>query len=165
MSRFENGSFKGAIDPKTGHIYIFSEFAESVVDAEFTMFHELYGHWGMRAFLGDGIDSFLNNQYKVNQKVREAADRLAAEAKESGMPMTKLESIEEAISDEAATGNANAFREMMGRLVRWMKKHGMTIVARWLDSTGSSELAAVLAQARKVAMCKQGYLPAGWRST
>lgn len=159
MSRFENGSFKGAIDPKTGHIYIFSEFAESVGDAEFTMFHELYGHWGMRAFLGDGMDSFLNNQYKVNQKVREAADRLAAEAKESGMPMTKLESIEEAISDEAATGNANAFRELMGRLVRWMKKHGMTIVARWLDSTGSSELAAVLAQARKVAMSKQGISP------
>jgi len=159
MSRFENGSFKGAIDPKTGHIYIFSEFAESVEDAEFTMFHELYGHWGMRAFLGDSIDSFLNNQYKVNQKVREAADRLAAEAKENGMPMSKLESIEEAIADQATEGNASAFRELMGRLVRWLKKHGMNNVASWLDSTGSSELAFVLSQARKVAMSKQGISP------
>lgn len=159
MSRFENGSFKGAIDPKTGHIYIFSEFSESVEDAEFTMFHELYGHWGMRAFLGDSIDSFLNNQYKVNQKVREAADRLAAEAKENGMPMTKLESIEEAIADQATEGNASAFRELMGRLVRWLKKHGMNSVASWLDSTGSSELAYVMSQARKVAMSKQGISP------
>lgn len=159
MQRFENGSFKGAIDPKTGHIYIFSDFAESVEDAEFTMFHELYGHWGMRAFLGDGINAFLNTQYTTNKKVREAADRLAAEAKEDGMPMTKLESIEEAISDEAANGNASALRQLIGRLVRWLKKHGMTNVASWLDSTGSSELAFVLGQARRVAMSKQGISP------
>lgn len=157
--RFANGSFKGAIDPKTGHIYIFSEFMESVGDAEFTMFHELYGHWGMRAFLGDSINSFLNTQYKTNKKVKEAADRLAAEAKEDGMPMTQLESVEEALSDLAAEGDLSGFRQMMGRLVRWLKKHGMTIVAKWLDSTGSSELAFILGQARKVAMSKQGISP------
>lgn len=157
--RFANGSFKGAIDPKTGHIYIFSEFMDSVGDAEFTMFHELYGHWGMRAFLGDSINSFLNTQYKTNKKVKEAADRLAAEAKEDGMPMTQLESVEEALSDLAAEGDLSGFRQAMGRLVRWLKKHGMTIVAKWLDSTGSSELAFILGQARKVAMSKQGISP------
>jgi hypothetical protein len=58
-SRFENGSFKGALDPKTGHIYLISGNMDSMADAEFTMFHELYGHWGLRAFLGSNLDAFL----------------------------------------------------------------------------------------------------------
>ena len=158
-NRFAQNNFKGAIDPKTGHVYIFSSFAESVEDAEFTMFHELYGHWGMKAFLGDKLDSFLNNQYKLNQKIKSEADRQLEQSKKDGMPMTKIESIEEAISDLAASGDTNTFRELIGRLISWLRKHGMNTVADWMDSSGESELASVLAQARKVAMSKQGISP------
>ena len=158
-SRFAQNNFKGAIDPKTGHVYVFSAFAESNEDAEFTMFHELYGHWGMRAFLGDKLDSFLNNQYRLNQKVKAEADRQLEQSKKDGMPMNKLESIEEAISDIAVNGDPSIFRQLVGRLVSWLRKHGMNTVADWMDSSGESELAAVLGQARKVAMSKQGISP------
>lgn len=158
-SRFTQNNFKGAIDPKTGHVYVFSSFAESNEDAEFTMFHELYGHWGMRAFLGDKLDSFLNNQYRLNQKVKAEADRQLEQSKKDGMPMNKLESIEEAISDLAVNGDPSIFRQLVGRLVSWLRKHGMNTVADWMDSSGESELAAVLGQARKVAMSKQGISP------
>lgn len=158
-SRFATNDFRGAIDPKTGHIYVFSDFVTSVEDAEFTMFHELYGHWGARAFLGDSMNSFLNNQYRLNKRIQAEADRQMEQAKQDGMPMTKLESIEEAIADEATKGNDGPFRQLIGRLVRWLRKHGMNNVADWMDSNGNAELAFVLAQARKVAMSKQGISP------
>lgn len=150
-SRFEGGSFKGALDPKTGHIYLISGNMDSMADAEFTMFHELHGHWGMRAFLGNKLDAFLENQYKLNQEVRQAADKLAKEAKDMGMPMSKLESVEEAISDIAATGDTRTFKQLIGRLVSWLKANGFTTVARWMDTKGESELAYVLSASRKAA--------------
>lgn len=150
-SRFDNGSFKGAIDPKTGHIYLFSDFMENVADAEFTMFHELYGHWGMRAFLGSRMDSFLENQYKLNQKVRVAADRMRAAAASSDMPMSLLESIDEAISDLAADGDTSLFRQIIGQLTSLLRANGFDGVAKWMDKSGESELAYVLAGARRAA--------------
>ena len=150
-SRFENGSFKGALDPKTGHIYLISGNMDSMADAEFTMFHELYGHWGLRAFLGSNLDAFLSNQYKVNQNVKAAADTLMAEARKQGMSMSKLESVEEAIADIAAAGDTSLFRQMIGRLVSWLKSNGFNTVAKWMDKRGSSELAYVLGKARKAA--------------
>ena len=150
-SRFDNGAFKGALDPKTGHIYLFSDFMENVADAEFTMFHELYGHWGMRAFLGSKMDTFLENQYKLNKEVRETADRLRKEATEMGMPMGKLESIDEAISDIAASGDTSLFRQIVGKLTAWLRANGFDTVAKWMDKSGESELAYVLAGARRAA--------------
>lgn len=157
-SRFENGSFKGVLDPKTGHIYLISGNMDSMADAEFTMFHELYGHWGMRAFLGSKVDPFLENQYKVNQQIREAADKLAKEAKAVGMPMSKLESVEEAIADMAASGDISTFKSLIGRLISWLKSNGFTTVARWMDTKGQSELAYVLSASRKAAR-NQGNAP------
>ena len=149
--RFGNVGFKGAIDPKTGHIYILSDFHEDAEDAKFTMFHELYGHWGIRAFLGSQLDTFLNDQYRLNKKVRDAADKLRTEAEQAGTPMGQLESIEEAISDMAAAGDTGAFHSLIGKLARWLKKNGFENVAAWIDSNGDKELAAVLSGARSAA--------------
>lgn len=156
--RVAEGAFKGALDTKTGHIYLFAENMEGVADAEFTMFHELYGHWGMRSFLGEKLDSFLDNQYKVNQKVRTAADRIRAEASEMGMPMGRLESVEEAISDLAAAGDTSLFKQIVGQLSAWLKKHGFENVATWMDKSGEGELAYILKQA-KAAARGQGQSP------
>lgn len=156
--RLEEGAFKGALDTKTGHIYLFSENMESASDAEFTMFHELYGHWGMRSFLGAKLDTFLDNQYKVNKEVRAAADRIRAEASEMGMPMGRLESVEEAISDLAAAGKTSLFDQIIGQLSAWLKKHGFPTVATWLDTSGKGELAYILKQA-KAAARGQGQSP------
>jgi hypothetical protein len=149
--RLQEGAFKGALDPKTGHIYLFSDFMESVADAEFTMFHELYGHWGVRAFLGSKVDSFLENQYKLNKRVAETADRLRAEASEQGMPMGRLESVEEAISDIAASGDTSLFRQILGQLSAWLKNNGFETVGQWIDSSGEGELAFILSQAKRAA--------------
>lgn len=157
--RAEAGAFKGAIDPDTGAVYIFSQHVEDLADAEFVLFHELYGHWGLRAFLGDKLNPFLENQYKLNKKIQAEADRQFQAALEDGSPMSRLESVEEAISDLAAKGEPNLFRQLIGQLVNWLRKHDMKTVASWIDSTGSSELAYILGQARKVARTGEGISP------
>ena len=157
--RAESGAFKGAIDPDTGAVYIFSQHVEDLADAEFVMFHELYGHWGLRAFLGDKLNAFLENQYKLNKKIKAEADRQFDAALEDGSPMSRLESVEEAISDLAVKGEPNLFRQLIGQLVNWLRKHDMNTVASWIDSTGSSELAYILGQARKVARTGEGISP------
>lgn len=159
MARIPDGKFKGALDPETGAVYVFSSNLESLEDAEFVLFHELYGHWGMRAFLGKNLDTFLDTQYRVNPKIREAADALFASAKREGEPMSRLEAVEEVISDMAAEGNTSLFRELVGRLVAFFRKHGMDSVADWLDTYGDKELAYVLKQARTVARTQQGISP------
>lgn len=159
LGRFENGAFKGAIDTETGQVFVFSQFLDDVADAEFVLLHELYGHWGMRYFLGDKLNSFLETQYKINQSVKELADAQFEDAKASGQPMSRLESIEEAISDMAARGEPTLFRELVGRLAAWMRQHGMETVANWLDSTGDKELAYVLSQARQAVRTQQGISP------
>lgn len=157
-SRFGATGFKGALDPKTGHIYLFSDFLESVEDAEFTMFHELYGHWGVRAFLGDSLNGFLENQYRLNQKVKEAADKQMQEGKDMGMPMTKLEAIEEAISDMAANGDIGLFHRIISKLAAWLRNNGFKNIASWIDSNGNAELASVL-HASRIAAKTQGVSP------
>jgi len=156
--RFGNTGFQGALDPKTGHIYILSDFHTNPEDAKFTMFHELYGHWGLRAFLGDKLDDFLNTQYRLNQKVRKATDALKAKAEEMGQPMSQSEAIEEAISDMAAAGDTGAFHTLIGKLIRWLKSKGFENVAQWMDRTGDVELATVLQGARDAAR-NQGISP------
>ena len=149
LARDATGMFAGAIDPETGAVYIFSDNVRDLADAEFVLFHELYGHWGLRAFLGDRLNSFLQNQYRLNKKVKALADSQYDDALQTNNPMSRVESIEEALSDLAVSGDPNLFRQLIGQLVSWMRKHNMNMVADWVDSTGTSELAAVLAGARK----------------
>ena len=158
LGRFDNGAFKGAIDTETGQVYLFSQYLDDVADAEFVLFHELYGHWGMRYFLGDRLNSFLETQYRLNDKVRNEADRQFQDAAASQQPMSRLESIEEAIADIAAKGDSSLFRELIGRLVDWLRKAGVDSVADWLDSTGDRQLAFILSSAR-TAVRTQGVSP------
>ena len=158
-SRLEGDKIKGAIDPETGIVYIFSQQVSSHEDAEFTLFHELYGHWGMRYFLGAKFDAFLENQYRLNKEVRQEADRQRQEALDNNETMGRLESVEEAISDMAANGKTRLFREIIGRMISWLRSKGMDTIADWMDSHGKSELAYVLSRARKAVRTQQGYSP------
>ncbi len=156
LARAPHGDIKGAIDTETGAVYLFSQKLEGLADAEFVLFHELYGHRGLRAFLGDKLNAFLETQYRLNPKVRAEADRQFDDAAVDGQPMSRIESIEEAISDLAAQGQPSFFRGLIGRLVNWLRKNGMDTVADWIDTQGDKQLAYVLSQARRVVRSGRG---------
>jgi hypothetical protein len=133
-----------------GQVYIFSDFIENLEDAEFVFFHEIYGHHGLRAFLGDKLNPFLENQYKTNQRVRAEADKLIYEAEDSGRGMSKLEAIEEAIAD-LTVGNQEPglFVQIMQALKKFFRSIGMNSVAKWMDEQSHKDLAFVLSNVRK----------------
>ena len=73
--KLQNGmGAKGLYDGSTGTIYLFSNHLSSMDDVQFTLFHEAYGHLGLRLMFGQEFDTFLNNIYNSNANVRRAAD-------------------------------------------------------------------------------------------
>lgn len=127
-----------------GTIYLFSQHLTGDADIEFTLFHEAYGHLGLRAVLGQKFDDFLNMAYRTNSAVRKAADDLISQ----GMP--KLEAIDEALSDMAAADRQDsAVKNWVGKIISGVRSIGLESVADWMESMTGAELASVLSAARK----------------
>jgi len=127
-----------------GDAYVFTDHAESLADAEFTLFHEVQGHFGMRAFLGADFDAYLERLYNTNADVREAANAKMAE-----QPMGRLEAVDEALSDMQAAGeNSGLFQAYVGKVIAGLRKIGMERVANWIASQGNFEVAHLLRGAK-----------------
>lgn len=130
-----------------GEVYLFSDHLTTIGDVEFTLFHETYGHLGLRAFLGDKLDSFLENTYNTNPAVKEQVDALM-----QAEPIGKLEAIDEVLSDMAAQNKPiGAVKAFMGRLIAGLRNVGFTRVAGWMSTKTDAELGYVLKMARKAA--------------
>ena len=143
------GAAKGVFDPKTGTTYLFTDAMESVADAEFTFLHEVYGHFGMRAFLGTKLDAFLQNTYKTNLKIRNAADTLIEQSKNEGYEMSQVEAVEEVLADMAAKGEeSSGFKNILGKLIQFLRSISMNMVANWMSSKTTAEVAYVLHRAQ-----------------
>ena len=135
---------KGLYDGNTHTVYMFADHITGEADAEFTLFHEVFGHFGMRGVLGSEFDSFLNSQYASNAKVRSAADALI----ESGTP--KLEAIDEVLSDmTVATEAPGAFKQYVGKVLTGLRKIGLGKVADWFGFLSDAELAYVLEASKR----------------
>jgi len=127
-----------------GDVYIFTDHAESLADAEFTLFHEVQGHFGMRAFLGADFDAYLDRLYKTNPDIRRAADQRMAED-----PMGPLEAVDEVLADMQVDGrNQGMFQAYVGKVIAGLRKIGMERVANWIASQGNFEVAYLLRGAK-----------------
>lgn len=148
MKRLTNGYVpKGLYDAQTGNIYIFSEAATSEHDTQFTLFHELYGHFGLRAFLGDTYTDYFNSLYNGNKAIREAANR-----QKEGRNISNAVAVEEALSDMAGEGKyAGVIKGVVGKLIKSLRDSGFDAVANWLSKFTDAEVMYVLREARNAA--------------
>ena len=138
---------KGLYNGEDGTVYLFSDFLLSEGDVEFTLFHETYGHLGLRAFLGSKFDTFLNTAYRTNQRVKALADQKMAE---EGLP--RLEAIDEALADIAGEDTPVAgFKALVGRLIAALRESGFERVADWLSKMTDAEVAWTLKMAKETA--------------
>lgn len=137
---------QGLFDSSTGTVYMFSDMITGEADAEFVLFHEVYGHLGLRALFGEKFDAFLGNMYNAYPGVRKAVDLMVG----SGTP--KLEAIEEVLSDMAGqnqqTGPAKQF---VGKIVAGLREIGLGRVADWMGKLTNAELSYHLTAARDAA--------------
>lgn len=148
MKRLTNGYVpKGLYDAQTGNIYIFSEAATSEHDTQFTLFHELYGHFGLRAFLGEGYTDYFNSLYNGNKAIREAANR-----QKEGRNISNAVAVEEALADMAGEGKyAGVIKGVIGKLIKSLRDSGFDAVANWLSKFTNAEVMYVLREARNAA--------------
>ena len=130
-----------------GSVYLFSDHIVDEADAEFTVFHETYGHLGMRAFLGDKFDSFLETAYRTNTQIRALVDEMMKDGKTG-----KLEAIDEVLAEMAAMNKTpGVVRTWVGKMVAGLRNMGMTRVADWISSLDDAEIAYTLSKAREAA--------------
>lgn len=76
---------RGWYDVETGKVVLVLPNAESAADAEATVLHEVVGHMGLRAVLGERFGDFLDRVYmdedgSLQRPIDEKADRGTAEA-------------------------------------------------------------------------------------
>lgn len=124
----KNVGAKGLFDAETGTTYLFSDFMTGAKDVEFTIFHEVYGHFGIRGVLGDNLNGFLEQQYRTNPRIKSMADA-AVKARRIG----RLEAVEEVLADLAMEGAPGPFQRFLGRVALAIKPF-MPRVAAWLES-------------------------------
>lgn len=139
-----NMGAKGLFDGETNTVYMFSDYINGETDAEFTLFHEVFGHYGMRGLLGKEFDTFLTTQFKTNQKVRALAELKMAEG------MSMLEAVDEVLSDFTAQIESPAtFRMYLGKVINGLRKIGLGKVADWFNFLTSAELSYVLEASKR----------------
>lgn len=146
---------KGLFDSATGVTYLFSDYLTGEADTQFTLFHEIYGHLGNRAFQGADFDQFLINMYNSNEVVRRTVDAAVAKG-----GVSKLQAIDEVLADMAADGTEiSAATEWIGKTIAGLRSAGFNWLADFLGKMTSAELAYSLKMAKQHVENGGGYSP------
>ena len=146
---------KGLFDSATGVTYLFSDYLTGEADTQFTLFHEIYGHLGNRAFQGADFDQFLLNMYNANEVVRRTVDAAVAKG-----GVSKLQAIDEVLADMAADGTeVSAVTEWIGKTIAGLRSAGFNWLADFLGKMTSAELAYSLKMAKQHVENGGGYSP------
>jgi hypothetical protein len=142
---------QGYFDQETGTVYIFANNIFSDGDVQFVLFHESYGHFGLRGLLGDALDPFLNRAYAKSKRVRDGAEEWLANNQTPGLSESerRLLAIEESLSNLNANGvEMGLFKELLLLVRNFAESNGWDSIVEYLDNVADIEMAAVLRQAR-----------------
>lgn len=176
-SRNALGNTRGLRMPD-GQIYLVADKLDSMAEAQAVLFHEVYGHEGLRAFLGDEYVTMMALLRAANPKLRGEAeawfrdngqDEIAARvarglSQKEAQAIVRALAVEEALADRAGdNGPPNAWKTLMSRLQAALRKLGLGWIADRLEAMTEAETHAVLMGARRAIDQEQavGALP-GW---
>lgn len=113
------------------NVIIFSDFIRSEKQLRFVLAHETLGHFGFRGVVPKkDLDAVLNNIYDTDGNVQAAVDAMVA-----NRGMSKLEAIEEYLSDNAADLDVSLISRVWNAVKNFLNKLGVTFeddAARYL---------------------------------
>jgi phospholipid N-methyltransferase len=136
-----------------GKTYIVAGNHATDAELQFTVFHETLGHAGLRGFFGKDLDPALEQLWVSNANVRRAAaDWMAKNAKPADWTARdyRLQAVEEALSNLAGSGREiSGLGKLMAAIQAWLRAHGFSAVADFLESLTDAEALHVLSQARQ----------------
>lgn len=128
-----------------GQVYVFGSQILGPTDLKFTVFHEVYGHLGLRAFLGAKFDTFLETAYRTSNEVKTLADLIMQEK-----GVGKLEAVDEVLAGMAATDyKATPVQQWIAKVVEGLRSVGFDSVADWLAQSSGAEIAFTLQRAKE----------------
>ncbi|MBY0240683.1 MAG: strawberry notch family protein [Burkholderiaceae bacterium] len=128
-----------------GKIYLVADHLHDEADIEFVIAHEMIGHYGLRAILGeDGIESEMARLRRANPVL---AGRAAQLATAYNIPLA--DATEEAMADLAASGTEiNGFRRLALLLQQGLRHIGLHKAADWLEGKTQAETFELISRAR-----------------
>ncbi|MEN6532333.1 MAG: LPD1 domain-containing protein [Bryobacteraceae bacterium] len=125
---------RGAYDPNTDTVWIVADNLDAEHDAAFVALHEVVGHRGLRAVLGDGLDAWLD------RLIEERRAEVEAYAEEHGIDDMRL-AAEEWLSDRIGAGEFDRVGAgLIGRLWEMMQKALEKLLGRKATDRQISEL-------------------------
>lgn len=158
------GEAKALFMPKSKAVYLIADNLDSADDAKFALFHEVYGHAGLRAFLGDAYASEMSRLRVANPALAREADAWFKQYGhgdiqariDSGMAPAeaardvRLLAIEEALADRAGNNEPlKGWQHVAAKIQAFLRKIGMDSVADWMEGKTQAETLQLLANARK----------------
>ncbi|CAG2132577.1 PLxRFG domain-containing protein [Cupriavidus numazuensis] len=160
----EDGRVEGFYLPKSDKVYLIADNLPSAGRAQAVVFHEVYGHKGMRAILpAEQYAEMMDRIRRANPKIARAADewfeqygvdtimmnRDAGQSNAEAKRNAELLAVEEALADMAATVPvAGPVRKLLAALQAGLRKIGLQAVADWLEGKSEAETFRLLADAR-----------------
>jgi len=137
---------RGVFEWDQNNGYLVASNLESVDEAQFTLFHEALGHYGLRRLFGANLNAALETLAARNENLRAEARTLRANFKYDAH-----RSIEEALADMAGRGvRINGWDKFIAKVQQLLRELGFGKVADWLEGKTQAETLVVLAAARRV---------------
>lgn len=159
-----DGVARAWFDPRTEAVYLIAGKLPTLEEAQQALFHEVYGHYGLRSILGDRYGPELMMLRRANQQLAAEAsawfaaygrDEIAARVA-AGMDRLQAEreirllSTEEALADRAGKNlPIKGWERFVAALQKALRAIGLNHVADWLENRTEAEAAALLASARE----------------
>ena len=153
-----------------GRVFLVAENISTIEEGRFVLFHEVYGHVGMQAFLGDGYATQMRVLRTANPALAREADawfdrygedEIAARVKAGfseakARAMVEALAVEEALADRAGTlPELKGWKLVMAALQRGLRRLGLGSVADMLEGMTEAETVDLLVQARRTVQAGQ----------
>ena len=150
----KTGQIPGVFDPNSNIVYLVASNLKDANDVALTIAHEVLGHFGLRAMLGDKYTGMMNSIFDGNEAVRkQAVEKMEKEG------LSKSIAVEEVLAEMSEKGDmANdkirgAIRNILYAIKQWFaQKLGIKDVS-------DNEVKQLLSNARR--FVKKGKGPIG----
>lgn len=168
-------STRALMMPRDGRVFLVADKFNTIDEAQFALFHEVYGHIGLRAFLGDQYDAQMAmlrmanpalaaeaNTWYANYATGQIAARVAqGMSRQEAERVVRLLAVEEALADRAGDAPPpSSWKALMAALQAGLRRLGLDRVANWLESLTEAETHALLMNARRAVMRTGGSMHA-----
>lgn len=135
---------RGVYDPATKTVHLIAAHLTTPEEAEFVLFHEMLGHFGLRGVFGGNFGVTMRELYRQNQNLRLAANALMKEFNYDLETAT-----EEALADLAGRNlPIKGFATLLAKIQKALRAIGLDSVANWLEGRTNAEVLNVIAQAK-----------------